>query len=122
MCLDEKAKGLKLLGDEGSMITSNVVFKIDKCNPSRISEPCFDDNAIRNFIYDLQIDSWVLQDKMDFSLFDVRPTYKVMENKGRTLLDPDFILKQYNYLERHSINLYDNVVNMDTPTFVSTFF
>ena len=68
------------------------MFRIDKCNQSRISEPCFGDKEIMEFISDIQIDNWVLQEKMDFSLFGERPTFMVMENKGRVLLDPNYII------------------------------
>jgi len=58
-------------------------------NEKRAAEgktPCRPAVEIEEFVNDLQTDSWVITDKMDFEVFFRRPTYKASTLNKRQLL------------------------------------
>ena len=100
------------------MITRNIIFRID----SRKKRTKEGEDEEKKFTYDFQVDTWVIQEKMDFSVYDARPTYRIMENKSRVLLNAGLIVNQNCYLERNTITLYDHLINVDSPTHEPSFF
>ena len=55
--------GFLLEGEPASMISKNMQFVIQKCNPkNRIGQrPCKSDKEIMNYIRDFQVDSWAVE-------------------------------------------------------------
>jgi len=52
-----------LKGNKGSMISSNVFFKVDRCtNETKESweEPCASPEEIDEFVYDLEVHTWTV--------------------------------------------------------------
>ena len=59
----------ELLGNTASMIQSYFTFEIKKCDPAKQALKgldCATDTEIDDFYYDIQVDTWALQEKMNF--------------------------------------------------------
>ena len=48
-----------------------------------------DDNIINEWIKDVQIDSWSIDQNINFNIYDEKPTYEVMKLQNSWLLTPD---------------------------------
>lgn len=74
-----------------SMISKNLYFTIARCSNEGkpTADYCKTDSEIDQFVSDIQVDSWVDYEKMHYGMYDQKPVFRVMENKGSFLLNPD---------------------------------
>ena len=86
MCPDiPKDDGLILQGYSSSWISKNFSFTIKKC----LNKPyCKSEEVIDEWIKDAQIDSWVVQQSIDFELYGQKPIYYNMKVMRSWLLSP----------------------------------
>jgi hypothetical protein len=90
---------VKFHGDKSSMISRNLVFKVDKCNSKLLPTGVTCHADAEKYIYDLTVLSWYIQDTMDFSNFEKeRPVYRVEESAGRNLLKKDSRIRKDQFL------------------------
>lgn len=65
----------------GSM-ASNIIkwgeFAIERCDRKKHTY-CESDEMIDKFISDLQVDTWVFQEKIDYLKYHVKPIFKILE-------------------------------------------
>lgn len=105
---------VSIRGDQSSMITDNFVFKVEICT----KENCKNDEEIHKYIRDLQIDIWIIQEKMNFQNFkDERPIFLVMENWARVLVDKDSSKVMNLYVKKNEIENFDNPIELVSATF-----
>lgn len=107
-----------------SMKSKNFVFAIERCN-SENAPPgvtCKSDEEIDAFAEDIQIDSWVISEKMDFHKYDDRPVFRTMENKGTFLLKHDIVPNQMVFLRTHSFATEDSWLRIGQKTFTGEFY
>jgi hypothetical protein len=97
------------------MISKNFVFKIGKCSRN----DCYDSES---YIYDLSVASWVIQEKMDFTLFDERPVYRVMEPQGKYLMNKKISFRRHQFLQLNSIKTYDDPYKLGTLSIDQIFY
>jgi hypothetical protein len=61
----------------------NLIFKVGKCKNEGRKEmgksPCFNDTLIDEFIYDIEVSTFVYQEFTDNDEFDKKPVFKVSE-------------------------------------------
>ena len=65
MCpdLSKHKEKMYLQGDEASMVSQSMNFKVDRCTQSRKKDgekPCASEEEIDEYLYDLQVDTWIL--------------------------------------------------------------
>ena len=76
MCPDfskSEADTFELIGDISHMESKAFTFTIKRCNP-KVSE-CASKEEIDEYIKDIQVDSWALNEELDFNEFVKRPTF-----------------------------------------------
>lgn len=95
---------------------------MDKCTNKPNKPACYSDDAINNYIRDFQIDTWSLQERMDFSLFDQRPVFYTMELLMRDLLDRDKTKYIDLMIQLNEIETSDDPISPGTPTFEGFFY
>lgn len=69
-----------LLGNSASMLQKYFSLEISKCDPAKRS--CATDAEIEAFYEDIQVDSWAVQEKMNFLLYggyDIKPVFLNMD-------------------------------------------
>ena len=77
LCPDiPKGDGLMLQGTPASMITKNFSFSVKKCKNRKTCKP---EHEINKWIEDVQVDSWVVQQNMDFEEYDGDPIFYNMK-------------------------------------------
>ena len=107
LCPDEKEdEPLVLKGEPANMRYKNIEFRVDRCDDSKRTkdqQACASEQEINDFIYDLEIDSWIIYEMVDYSIFNKKPVYKVMEVFARTLLNKDVSQEVQMYLRQHEI-------------------
>jgi len=59
------------------MIAKSIIFSVSKC-----IDNCASDSEIKEFLKDVTVDFWTIQQKMDVSNYDGNPSYKVMDLLG----------------------------------------
>ena len=69
---------IHLSGDRGSSFSNHMQLNIRMCNKTK-NENCKDESIVKEYVKDLQVDTWIAEEKMDFMNFDGRPTYHVQE-------------------------------------------
>ena len=77
---------LTLKGEQSSILTKNIVFKVDRCDPKK--SKCKSESEIEEFIHDLQIDLWVIYKVADFNSYSKDSTFLLMEPIAKTLTSP----------------------------------
>ena len=91
ICPDLKdGQDLKIKGSRGTMKASIAMMEVRRCNESRNvpGDPsCYDETAIDDFIEDLQIDTWIAYNIVDFSEHEKSPLSRVTENFGSFLAE-----------------------------------
>ena len=95
------------------MFTGFVTFRIDRCGTTIKDQDCADDKAIDDFIYGLQVDSWAIFSKVDFSKYGQTPVYRVMEVFARTLMERNHNKIQFNMqLAKHTYYTEDSIFDI----------
>ena len=95
-----------LKGEPANMEYKNIEFRVDRCNNEnrKAGEPaCASEQEIDDFIYDLEIDTWMIYEMADYSIFGHKPVYKVMEVFSRTLLKKEYSQEVQLYMRHHEI-------------------
>ena len=63
-------------GAKGMMRTSSVTFRVEKCVTS---SRCKSNKEINEYIKDFNVQTWIIQEQINFEKQDERPTTKKME-------------------------------------------
>ena len=113
---------LYLHGDLSSMVVKHLQFSIRTCNPHRSRLPCKSDEEIRRFVEDLQIDSWTVNQKIDFSVYDVKPVFTVMEAQSTLVIDTSKTLNTILTVRKHNIETEDALLQLGQISREDTFF
>ena len=108
------------------MINKNFMFKVSKCDQKLKKKgdlPCKSETEINNFISNIQIDSWNIQDSISFKHYGTeRPVYQTMDIFGSWLLDPAKVTSETQYFRYHKIEAMNNFLFVDIPSYEGTFF
>lgn len=107
------------------MISSHLIFKAEKCDKTKRSDCEYaDDDAFNDFVEDVQIDMWVMQEKMDFLDRNGRPTFKYNDVLSTTILDgtKKIIEQDYVYVRLNKIETEDEFLQFGYYTFEGTFY
>lgn len=62
----------KIKGDPSSMISNKMVIQIKKCNNETLEEGeerCAPIEVIDEYVRDINVDTWVLHENVDFSIY-----------------------------------------------------
>lgn len=113
----DDVKTYALEGDESSMISQNIVFRIDRCIP-KDGKICKSNKEIDDFVYDIEVGLWAIEEKFDTEHMDegIRPTFYANDLIDRVLLNTGAIQIVNSYLSRNVVETYDNPVNIVFPT------
>lgn len=68
-------------GGLGNMVTKNLRLTVQKCsNSTRLpgEERCHSVEAIDEYISDVQVDAWVIQEMVDFKKYHTKPVFRTM--------------------------------------------
>ena len=114
---------LRLLGDPAAMEANSILFDVRRCQ----GEGCAPD--LEDFIKDIQIDSWIVYKKMNFTDRQAEPTFIVQDvYDSQVLSDPldaTGNLAKVNvnqiYIRGNDITTLDQFVNLG-PTFSGIFY
>ena len=53
---------------------------------------------IDHYIKDLSVDTWVLHENIDFSIYGEKPVFSIMRFLGSTLIDHDHVHTEYVFM------------------------
>lgn len=73
-------------------------FRVEQCDRSQAGNTCASDAETRDFVSDIQLDTWIAYEKMDFLDYEGKPTFLVQEVVSSTLLDYDSTIIPQDYL------------------------
>ena len=94
ICPDlNEGQDLMIKGSKASMKASVAMMEIRKCDKSRSSpgDPtCHIETDINDYIEDMQIDTWIAYNKINFQEHVKSPLFRVTENFGIFLADKTF--------------------------------
>ena len=62
-------ESLQLRGDASSMVNKNIAFRVDRCGTTIKTQNCASSREIDDYIYDFQVDSWSVFEKIDFTKY-----------------------------------------------------
>ena len=84
----DKEEFIELRGDSSSMYLSAMTFKISKCLPEdrEGKTPCKTDPEINEFLKDMQVDMWSLNENIDWSMYHAKPVFRVEDHHLAILL------------------------------------
>ena len=100
------------------MIAKSIIFSVSKC-----IDNCASDSEIKEFLKDVTVDFWTIQQKMDVSNYDGNPSYKVMDLLGQHVLSSkDSIPRETITLQRVEYETYDHYMDFGGPTTKGNFF
>lgn len=69
---------IKLSGHRGSMVSKHMQFNVRMCNQSD-NKNCEIDQKIREYVKDLQVDTWIINEVIDFTNLEGRPTFPIQK-------------------------------------------
>ena len=106
ICPDFSSTEWKLRGSPASFVIKRGEFVIERC----VGPHCETDENINKFVSDLQVDTWVFQEKIDYLKYHVKPVFKISEFLNDDLLNhPDTVTRNMIYLRKHIIDTEDDL-------------
>ena len=103
-----------LYGDPASMKSQFYKFTIAQCN-RKTRRTCRGPSTILNYVSDLQVDSWIVQDQVNFAVdASKRPTSLIMDLQAAFVIGENQAITQQNvlYLDFHHIESQDNWIQL----------
>jgi hypothetical protein len=98
------------------MQSMNWKLHIGACN-NETTKTCHNISEIENYIKDLNIEHWVLEQTIDFNKYDEKPVESHMRILSSEILTPDRTIRLFSYLKQNHIECYDNLINFYDLTF-----
>lgn len=104
-----------LEGTTGSMLSQYFSLEISKCDPDKralLGLDCATESEIDEFYKDIQVDSWVIQEKMNFLLYGgelIKPVFLIMDLLFTDLLNGSNVPTNNFYIRRNVINTKDDI-------------
>lgn len=92
------------------MVAKHLQFSIRRCNQHERKpgqRPCKQSHEIDEYIKDIQVDSWVIQQRIDFSLYEVKPIQVGMQLLDTHILNNDYTAENVMTLRQHTITTED---------------
>ena len=74
--------------------------------------PCAPENEIDAFIDDLQVDPFVIYESVDYTSYDARPVFHIMEPLARILLSRTARIHYDITLEKHEVEFMNSVMSL----------
>ena len=74
------------------MISNKMVIQLKKCNNETLEEGesiCAPIEVIDEYVWDLSVDTWVLHENIDFSIYREKPVFSIMRFLGSALVEND---------------------------------
>ena len=75
------------------MISDRIIFKIDRCvNEKRRAKglsDCYSEEEIDEYIRDLEINPWYVQENINYRKFDSKPVFQVQDQAGMFIPQPN---------------------------------
>ena len=110
-------------GDLGSMISKRIRFEVNKCsNATKPEQDCASPEEIEEYVKDLQIDTWNMFEKIDYTDYIDRPAYRVQDIIGSSLVTPGRVDKLILYLRQHYVETQDEWMQLGQYTFKGYFY
>ena len=125
VCPDiSETKKLGLKGDISSMISTGYKFRVEYCDFRNSSKNCASENEIRDFVSDIQLDTWIAHEKMDFLDYVQKPTFFVTSLVSSSLLDYDsnVIPNDYMTVVQNYIETEDEYLQFGYYTYTGFFY
>lgn len=100
-----------LRGSMSSFRISRGEFVIERCQEKYLNkgEKCEKHENINTFLSDLQADTWIFQEKIDYLKYFEKPIFKIVEYvRGGILDNPEKLERSVIYLRRHEIDTEDD--------------
>ena len=72
------------------MISNKMMIQLKMCSNETLEEgelECAPQYIIDEYIKDLSVDTWVLHENIDFSIYKEKPVFSIMRFLGSTLVD-----------------------------------
>ena len=108
MCPDvPKGFEFMLEGEPALTKSKSVNIKVSKCMGH---SNCKNDTEIAKFVDDIEVSTWFIYDKIDFNVFNARPTYKMMDIFTSDLISSFFshtISTNWVYLKKNTFTTQD---------------
>lgn len=118
LCPDVKDDSeLVMSGDSSSAIQRSFEFQAFKCYNSTDEDgveqdDCESPEAIDAFVKDIEIQQWIIEEQIDFTIYGRKPTYTRMKWQNSQLLDPNFSFLYHNYLRKNRIHTEDDWIDL----------
>lgn len=106
------------------MVAKHLQFSIRRCNRHERhgKRPCKPDHEIDEYIKDIQVDSWVIQQRIDFSMYDIKPIKTGMQLLDTHVLNNDYTAENVMTIRKHSIITEDDLLQLGQITRDDTFY
>ena len=92
------------------MISRMLKFTIEKCI-NNATHTCYDKEAISDYVKDIQLDTWVINSKMNFTERFKFPSFRVSDFFFSSVLSESPILpvpRNYLYLRENTVETEDS--------------
>lgn len=109
------------------MRTSAVTFRVEKCSQA---SHCKSDEEISNYIEDVRVQTWMIQEQINFRNYETRPTSKKMDiidvqsqpfavTRGSA---PSLVQHTISYLQKNDFQTEDSWLWIGLTTHKGNFF
>ena len=80
LCPDrELMKTLMLKNEQGSKLTKHITFRIERCQNTTESQKCHSNPDINKYIENIQVEAWIIDNKIDLEMYDKPPWHRIMD-------------------------------------------
>ena len=91
----------------------NWEFRVDRCD-SENKDECAVPDKIKEYVRDLEIQQWSVEERLNFQKFDAKPVDNFVFQKDAKLLNDDYYYSRNNLWEFHDISTQDDFWNFNS--------
>ena len=105
---DIGSNGFALKGTRSSLMQKRIEFQVLRCSMSselrNNDDPeCEEPDTIDEYISDLEVETWVLNRQIDFTIYEGEPAFSIQEFLGGTLVNTEKSTTKYLNLQKNDI-------------------
>ena len=107
------------------MRSKQISLEVKKCEASqRLPEelPCHSAEAIETFISDVDINSWSLNENINFRLYNEKPVFNIMEKQKSYLLTSTLTQQDYMFIQLNEIVTVDEFIQFSAYSYSGSFY
>lgn len=76
------------------MISNKMVIQLKRCDNDTLEEgeiECAPSHVIDEYIQDISVDTWVIHENIDFSIYKEKPVFSIMRFLSSTMVDKNLL-------------------------------